>query len=486
MKIIRCIVISIALVLFGAYTSSVGAYELDGFISLAEIYTSNVDLAPDGMESEEWVTAVVPRIGFQQITERYELDLDYTLEAYFYSRESSRNQIYNQADGLGFLNLLGEQLRLRGEGQFTQVNLDPDRPSSRSNLNTTGNRSDALRFEGGPEIEFTVLGGLDLAGYYYAGVVDYDDPETQDVDTQEGRISLGSFNQEAASFGYQLVYRIQNYEYELSDEVERQEAFAEAGYYLNPDLRLTGLVGKESDLADSADPSLDETRWEVGLQASLGDDRVDVSVGDRYFGTTYKFRWTRTLPDRAYRLSYGEFPGTTESLRLGERPRNVGEETLEFPVSDIERPGTSDRNIRKRADGSARWINEKSDFTLQGYWEDREAIIENATLGQPVEAGEDTSFGASARIRWLPGLRTTVALTGSWRRREFEEETSPGLPVVKGDDDLYRVEFNVDFELGQRTTASAGAYYQTRTAGAGTTFEYDEFQAAIRITRLVF
>ena len=180
------VIAAIALFLM-AFPLQVLAVEFGAGIELAEIYTSNLFLDPDDSAQSEFITEIRPFIGLSHDGERIEYDIDYSLQMLIYAGDSDLNGAYSELASLAFVNLIDEVLRFRGLARITQVNIDPQRKVSGGNYNITQNRSDATRWEIGPDWNQSLWGRSEVDSYYYAGNINYEDPNTSDVDTQRGQ-----------------------------------------------------------------------------------------------------------------------------------------------------------------------------------------------------------------------------------------------------------------------------------------------------------
>src|SRR5262245_32569584 len=59
-------------------------WQFEPRISLATIYTNNVDLAPPGFEEHELAMQIAPEIGIKRSSERLDLDVNYRFERIAY------------------------------------------------------------------------------------------------------------------------------------------------------------------------------------------------------------------------------------------------------------------------------------------------------------------------------------------------------------------------------------------------------------------
>jgi len=468
------------------------ALEFEPKLTVGEIYTSNVNLSPDGREQSEWVTQVMPSIGIGYQGPRLDLRLDYALEALFYADVSDRNEVYNQLESAALFDLVQDELQLRADASIVQVNLAPEETITNSNINTTGDRTDAMIWKAGPQWDKRVFGASAIDGYLFVGNVNYNDEDTQDVQTTSGRVSLHTDERTDRTITYDLAYEYDRLDYDVTGETMVESAYLEVGYRLNESFRVFALGGLDNDFISiqGDDQSLDEGRWEVGVAGTFTADKFRVAAGHRHFGATYHLSWDHLESEVTYSLRYNESPSTSDLVVLRELPTSgvPGEELPpEPPGSDLDRPGNPTRFILKRADALASWPFYRTTMTLNAYWEDRkdqDLITETSASGNPLE--DERSYGVDARIEWQPGRRSKASVVASWSNREINDlaQSVPGSPLITESDDLYELEAGLDYELGSRTTLGLGSGYRSRQgATADESGDYDEYWASVRLIR---
>jgi hypothetical protein len=467
-----------------------GALEIEPSLELAEIYTSNVNLDPDGREESEWVTQLMPGIEVLYEGRRLELALNYALEALFYAEDSDRNEVYNQLSSAALFDVVAEELQLRANVSISQVNLEPEETIANSNINTTGNRTDATTWSAGPQWRKGLFGGSEVEGHAFFGNVDYDDEATQDVRTTNARISFHTDERTNPTVTYDLAYEYDRLEYDIAGETIVQTAYLELGYRINDTYRLFAVGGFDNDFISTGgdDESLDEPRWEAGVAAEFTEDLFRIAVGHRHFGATFALSWDHLEPNATYSLRYSEAPSTSDLAVLRQLPVTPpGEPVTPLPGSDIERPGDPTRYILKRADAIASWLLYRTTVTLNAFWEDREdqvLITEEATSGTGLE--DERSYGLNLDLTWDIGSRSKVHVGAGWRDRminDFGEAGSGELPISE-EDQLYTLQAGIDYLLGLRTSLGFATGFRTRQGStADESGDYDEYWASVRLVR---
>ncbi len=480
--------------LFFTGITSIGqvfALDWEASIEGGEIYTDNVELSTDELAADEWITRVSPALELTHVGKRLDLSIDYALEALYYSDVSERNQVFNQLESLALYDLISDALRLRGEWSIGQFNVNPDLPLTSSNINLTGNRTDAITWAVGPEWEQRMGGFAEIDAYYLFGAINYDDvsvnntgPALQDVETRRALFTLRSDSETVSTFSWELKYTNDQILYDLSSDVEIQAATALVGYQLGSDFRLTVLGGADSDYTNLADASLSENRWEVGMDAQFNNNVFTAAFGRRFFGNTYRFSWNRDQADRTFRVSYREDPSNTELLIL---QRAAPEEGIPTPPdAELGRPGSATRFIFKRADAGSQWRLFRSTVDINLFWENRENIPTQESIGDPAQVtGDEESYGARLDFRWELGTKTIVSFGGDWQRREVVRFDSAVNDQDRTDEfDLASISAGIDYTLGLKTSVSIYTSYLSRVGATSNISEYQQFMVDLRIKRI--
>jgi len=458
------------------------AVEWRGSVDASEVYTDNLQLVSGGLKEDAWVTRVKPSVGATIKAKRLELDLDYGLEGLLYANDSDRNGVFSNLSTYAVLGLIGDELWLRGAALIDQVNVSPSKALTSSNINITGNRSDATTWNVGPQWRRSLFNKSELDAYFTAGRVSYDEPAAQDVKTLVGQATIRSSSTGPGDVGYEIKYEFNKLDYEISGDVKVQSLYLQLSYQINETFRLTGLVGADSDFTDPNDSSLSQSRWETGFSRVLGRNEFAFSFGRRFWGNTYFFEWNRRQGDHAQlRMAYSETPSTTDIVALQKVPSGEQDDAFDLPDSGLDRPGTARRFIRKRGDAGVDMAFHKTSFYVGAFWETRD----NITLQtDPFSVPDEDAYGVSASLSRELGHKTVFHMSVSHTTRELivnDPLSSNGITI--DNDTLLQGSAGIDYDLGLHTFVSLGARYNDRK-GAETGFgNYREFSAQLGLTR---
>jgi len=464
----------------------VSALEYYGDVTAGLALTDNVELAPSGEEQSEGILRVAPSLNVYHESKRLDFAFEGTLEGLFYRDDSDRNQANTELFSSLLVDFIDERLGWRGLASLTQVNIDPDGPTTDTNLFDTGNRDDAFFWETGPEWVSPIFSQGELRAVAYGGQVNYGDSELQDIDTQYAEVAINQTPGAVGSLGYEANYIYQRFDYDEAGDLEDQTAFLRLSYQYSESLRLFGLVGADNDFEDPGSSALDEFRWETGFATEIGSgDTFEAAIGERFYGTTWRAAWNRIRENQRYRIRYTEEPANAdilqrEALRRGEDPDGLD------PANDeAGRPGRDDRYIRNRLDLIAEFEFSRSVLSLEGYWEkqnrENSNLIEDDFVGSLT--GDETFWGVDGGFTWALGNRTSANVGFFYRNRDSDRFNPDGTSAGSTEDDLYQVSAGLDYSLGIKTALSLTVRYDNRDGSGGDTADYDQLGGIIEISR---
>jgi len=449
-------------------------------LSAAEIYTSNVNLAPNNLAESQWLSAVVPRVYVDLARPLYEFQLDYDLQAFFYSGQSELDKSYSNLWTHGSFDLVKDALVMNGTVRFTQVIIDPQRQQQDSNFFVTGNLSDAFAWEVGPRWRQNLFSNSRVDAFFNAGQIKYSKNDLQGTDTQRGEFRLETLDRDAARLSYRLLYNYDNVNFDVTEKTQFQRISFELGYSLASSVEVLVLAGSESNLKRN-DGLLDEPYWEVGLRSEVRKNSFEAYVGHRFFGPTYRLRWARTTEKSSLWVDYRELQQTTELAAIDALSNDTaaGLNPIRDPTltvgSGLDRPGSGNRFLRKRATLDYRRERYRGQNRFYAFWVDDKEIstLEVLPVGIQTISTSDNSYGGGLDVAWDVGPRTALSLFGNWSRRKFNTNGTGG----SDNNDQYLVGSRLRYNVGKRLELCMSVGYRQQTGGS---VEYDAVTAALR------
>jgi uncharacterized protein (PEP-CTERM system associated) len=387
-------------------------------ISVAEIYSDNVTLAPSGAEESDWVTQITPGITVCRNTARLHLQANYSLQALYYLNDSSRNDIYHQLGANGRAEVLPGRFYVDARTSYGQEAINYESAFSDDNALVTDNRTDVLRFSVSPYwIEDLGRVGTLSARYSYQRA-DYDEGLR---DSTSNSANLRLVNPSAAdTWSYALAYSTQRVEREdRSDPNYFDDAYVDLGYLVNANLRLLGRAGVETEYEeDGGVDRLGSSYWNVGFRWSDARTSVEARWGQRFFGDSFQLSASRRASLLTARLTYSEEPDIEDRFSLLS-PEEFGLPGVIYDPDTgqfVELPpivvSQNEVFLRKRATASLVYESARSVISGSVYNEQRDYFV---TEDDQERLGVDLYW----RWQWLP--RTALIPRVGWERVEFRD-----------------------------------------------------------------
>jgi hypothetical protein len=432
-------------------------------LSLTGVYSDNVTIAPKGLEEEDFIGIVQPGIRINADGSRYEFVLDYQLQGIFYADQEDADEAYSIGQANLKLELLPERFTLTGDARISQIVVDPQARVPNSNLPVIGNRQDVAALRLVPEWQERILGN-DLVIQGTVGEILFSDDALQDVSFLELRNSYATPERDRG-LSFRLRHEYQNYDYEVV-EIKRQ--LAELALYLELGGGWAPFVagGVESDFATPTDASMDVGTWQAGLRRNTERSRIELSFGERSFGSNLRVLLERTLGDDSgdfIRVSYAENPRTVEELAAVTVPPTAGGPPPQTDPGlppdlppELFPPGTGDTFLQRRSEIAAGWSFNRLDIRFTLFDQDNDRITAGDspdTLNQ-----QNNQTGGTVVASYSLGQRFRVF--GNLR---IADRTFESAGVTTSADTLTTGRLGVSYDLGSRTTISGWVGTQRRT-----------------------
>jgi len=448
------------------------SWEFEPRLSVSEIYTDNLTLAPKGLEEDDFVTQVMPGFSLEKTTGRFTADVDYDLESYFYSSDSDRNEVFNDLQALATAEMVRERLFLELDATAGQAIIDPEAAFSSSNVSLSGNRTEYWSAGANPYY-IQPLGSRTQARVDYRyGMVDY-----QNVDIAQGSqiddferhyysIEIGTVADEPG-FGWWLRGDHRQSEYQNFGHFEFDEAYLELALPLGNQWALVALGGKETDFpTNPTTGGLDSDRWEAGFRWSPSSRvQLEARTGERYFGTTYYFDWQYAARQTEIEMNYSEDPTTIGEEQLVPAIQATSSDGL-LPDFEIA-PLTTEVYTRKVFTGAVRWSGARQQV----------AIAANDTERIYLDNSKERESGLGVSWLWLLGARTRFDVSVYGGRIEFRDTD------VR--DRLAQINVGFSRQLGRKTLIDFSVRHDERTSNSEQqSFDYEENAAMITLLRM--
>ena len=439
-----------------APANDLGGWDFTPRVSLSQIYTDNVSLAPRGEEDHEHVTELDAGFALDREGAQARARMAYNLQALGYWRDSDRNDVFHQFAGDGQVAVIPQRFFIDARATFDQRNRTRD--GGGDNINVTGDRSDVFTLSVSPAWiqRFDDVANAELRYTYER--VDYSGSRVSDVDSERDRFlarldSGPMFNR----FGWGLRFERTETDFDDGSSVTLQTAEALGRWNVTERFSVFGVVGDEDNdfEQDASRARPDDTFWRAGATFQAGDRTfMEGFVGERFFGTTYGGTLRHRLRTGQVFASYDESLTTVNDFDIIRVVVPVFDDTTGRPVIvdgepvfvELEFPDLQTGvYLRKRFEAGFAGEMRRTDWALRGFDERREFELSDRT---------ERVQGIVGNLGWRATPRTRAFANLSLEESSFAGEDR--------DDTLIRFGVGVARELTPRSTGSIEYRYRER------------------------
>jgi hypothetical protein len=165
-------------------------------------------------------------------------------------------------------------------------------------------------------------------------------------------------------------------------------------------------------------------------------------------------------------FSYSDGPESRANLAFDRDPIADGDNFDDDNLDNaLDRPGRSDRFIRRRAAFRAALKSAKTETSLRVFAE--EHILRTTADGMPL--GDESYAGVEFRWEWRAGAKSTVGIGADFVERTDEI----------ADDNITRVQLDYAYRISQRTSIRAELANSRQRGNDSSAFDFVENQARL-------
>lgn len=390
-------------------------------VTLGEIYTDNLTLAPSGAaQQSDFITEIAPFLKSAFSSPRFTGLLDYSVQGYLYAQHHQDNQASQQLNAQGTFTLIPGHFFLDGVALYGQQIINQSAPTSSGSFFIDNNRANSATGILSPYWveDFGNAGTMTLR--YSHGRVVYN---TQGIsgasktdlsgisNVTSNALQFSYVSPKGATLGWNISYFNQRLEPDFGGDIQFGKAMVGGSVQVTSRTQLIADVGKENKfLPDGTYVKLGSRFWDAGFNWADSLNDLTVLVGHRFFGPSYQLSWTHTAALLSTTVSYIEQPTDYNQQLLGQNP----EAMVATPLAIPEIPSLFERQIyiSKRAAASASYATARGTLTVLLYDELRTFI----TLNNSHERV------ANADVSWMfdIGVFTALTPTFGWQRYQFQ------------------------------------------------------------------
>lgn len=441
-------------------------------ITLDEIYTDNVRLAPSGFEDDDFITVVTPGISIRNLTNRFSWALDYSLQNIFYADNSDEDVSLHLLNIDTLSELINDHL-------FLNFKLDHS-PRNRSNIGSvafdnfsiTGDRTDVATYSVNP--------------YWLQRIGNYAELE---IGFNRNEVISGSRVNSSSAQGYNvnllsgpyftrllwdIAYEEDKIDYEdAGRDITFRTIRGQARYLLTRQFALIGALGYDKNEFESLENDISGVLWNVGAAWTPSRrTQVEGTIGERFFGTDIAMNVTHRTRNTRWSFSYTQTPTTTRAFLFEQQVFNLFDQFGEPVINpntgeqatllvDIPQQ-TPEVIIRERFSAAVQYVLRRNIFNLNAYIEDRDYQISSDS--------EEVS-GVNGSWIWEIGPKTRSVLSLA----RYQNDLRTGFT-----DEYIVAQYELIRLLGTSLEASIGARYLNRDSDFGGR-EYEENRIFLKL-----
>ena len=440
----------LVLVLFLLCANAVkaGDWDIRPRLSVAEIFSDNINLSADDQESE-LITEITPGISIHGGGKRVTADIDWNMQNLLYLNESDKSNTFHQLNAIAAAEVARDFFFIDATARARQVIIDANDTISDNNVNTTGNRTDTYGYSLSPYI-LPHFGGWADGSFRYTYSQTKFDTGASDSNTQSFDAGLVS-GRKFGPLSWLANYNNTEQTRDTASDATYENADGLARYFISNRFSFVGTAGYANNDFQTSTEIVNGSYWSVGgfwqpnryasFEAQKGDNLETATVGlyptrRTSLVVTYRDRKVGLNPGPAWDGSFSHYTRRTSwSASYIEDTTTRQQEVLEDGgvailgidpvtglVNDNPQPGdlvvsvplppvtslTDQVTERKRASGTVGMKLGKTGLRLNVFNEERLLLT---TLTEQVTKG----ISGSVNRRVAP--RTNSILTGSWQRR---------------------------------------------------------------------
>jgi len=424
------------------------SWALTPSLSVSETYTDNVYLTPEGTQTPDWVTQLVPGISVQSIGPRLRLDAVYAPQIMHYARTDRKDDVFQKLDAVGTLEVSDNLLFLEAGAKVDQYDVSLRGPITESNVNITDNRATALTSYVSPYLRRDIGSAARVEARYTHSRWRSDEDQQTLPDNDAGRILLKVESGPAyRAFSWKTQYTGEEIRYVTDQKTTSQVFLVDGRQLMTPTVGLLMQAGYERYDTGIAFDALEDPRWSLGLDwTPTPRSRIAATAGKRLDENAYGFEfrhrtrvsyWTATYSedvttarsqffvpatastsgtlDQMFRTQYPD-PAERQSAVQAFLASTGLPPTLGEPVNFF----SDELFLRKRWSASVGLRGAKNTLFLGGFWDLRRALTESTPLPGDFETSNSIRMtGVSAAWSWQMTPRTIWNLEASYTHNDF-------------------------------------------------------------------
>jgi uncharacterized protein (PEP-CTERM system associated) len=291
-----------------------GGWQFTPRVLLRETYTDNVTLTRSNNQHSEFITEVNPGFSIRHKAARSNVDIDYSLNNYFYLKDRNRNTLNHQLHGVADFEIVDDLLFIDTRANVNQSAVSAFGPIGANSSQTNNNQtfrsyslSPYLRKKLGREATVE-------ARYTFSELSSNSNGSALSNSTGNGVLLKVDSGPAFSEWGWGGEYRRDNINYERSSDTTYESLTGNLRYRINPRLFATSSFGYDRNDYFTTGEKPEGAFWTLGADwRPSRRTTLNFSAGRRYFGNTYALTFQHSTRRTVWDISYQQNLSTSRS-----------------------------------------------------------------------------------------------------------------------------------------------------------------------------
>ena len=441
-------------------------------LTIDEVYTDNVNLAPSGFREDDLISVITPGISVGRESSNLKFKFDYSLQNTLYAGDGDRNQHNHALNTDTSAILLDDHFFLDFSLARSVQNVTNTGAIAADNLNVSGDRGAILNYQIAPYWKQRIGKFANLDVRYTRDKISSSRTFGSRADDFIVSLSSGSnYNR--------LLFDLQFENSKITNESLRSTRTRRYNlnlrYLLTRKLAITSNIGYDDNEFDSSRNSIDEVIWNFGFEWNPSTrTSLSVSYGERFFGNDLKIFLSHRGRKIETSIRYERSPSSTRESFLQQQAFNLTD-LFGNPLDNVINPQIADLNLAVREQTNEILIRSKL-VALVSYRLKKHAI----NLSADYDKSEFEISGLTEYIR-------NINLDWSWN---LFPSTSSNFRItwtknnLRGDrnDTFLILQYGLSHRLTESLTGNIGLRYLDRKSDRVLS-EYDESRIFANISK---
>ena len=278
-------------------------------LSVQEIYTDNVALAPSGSAKSDFVTDLSPGINVAANGRGLKFNANYAYQYLNYAHGGKGDTGYNRLNAAGNLELARDLFAIDGTAAVSQQNTSLLGPQATNNYAVTDNRTTVKTITVSPYLHHDFRGIATSELRFTHISADTDSAALSSSQSDGVSLSVASDPSSLHTLAWGFSYNDQRNSLGDTDAVNSSNVAANLRYLVTPQFSLTGSTGYDRyDYPVSSGVPSPHGQFYTGGFAWRPSERTSLSasVGHKFYGQTYSLDSSIRSRASVWRLSYDE------------------------------------------------------------------------------------------------------------------------------------------------------------------------------------